>query len=56
MQNYEITHLPRKEWENYPLPMGYRTGEYYDVTVTQHEDGFAVTKEQTRLERCRQSF
>ncbi|MGN0142326.1 MAG: GNAT family N-acetyltransferase [Roseburia sp.] len=50
MQNYQITHLPRKEWENYPLPMGYRTGEYYDVTVTQHEDGFAMNMEKKEFD------
>ena len=39
---YQIIDLPREEWENTIVPIGYTTGEYYDITVEQKADGFVM--------------
>lgn len=40
--NYEIIHLPKEQWKGHPLPIGYTTEEYYDVTVDRSGDGFTI--------------
>ncbi len=43
--DYNIIHLPKEQWKDHILPMGYTTKEYYDVTVNQTETGFQVSME-----------
>lgn len=39
---YEIIHLPKEEWENTIIPIGYTTREHYRISVERRADGFAV--------------
>ena len=46
---FEIVHLPKAQWKNHIVPIGYTTEEYYDVAVTQGESGFSVSMEKKRF-------
>lgn len=39
---YGIIHLPKEEWENTIVPIGYTTREYYDISVERRVDGFVM--------------
>ncbi|WP_312652133.1 GNAT family N-acetyltransferase [Proteiniclasticum sp.] len=39
---YEIIHLPKDKWKGTPLPIGYTTTQYYDVSVKENSAGFSV--------------
>lgn len=41
-EKYEIVHLPKEQWKDYILSMGYTTEEYYDVAVDRTGKGFSV--------------
>jgi len=43
--NYQIIHLPKEQWQNHILPMGYTTTQYYDVVIDQKPTGFNVNIE-----------
>ncbi len=43
--NYEIVHLPKEQWKDYVIPMGYTTTEYYEVSKEQSQSGFIITVE-----------
>lgn len=47
--NYEIIHLPKKQWENQILPMEYTAGHYYDVSVEKERKGFSISIEKKKL-------
>ena len=38
----EIVPLPKEQWKGTPIPLSYTTREYYDVDITEHDDGFRV--------------
>lgn len=40
--HYKIIHLPKEDWKNHILPMGYTTESYYDVEVQEEPKGFLV--------------
>lgn len=39
---YHIVPLPKAEWKGTPLPMGYTTGEYFDLEMAETPDAFRV--------------
>ena len=39
---YKIVPLPKEQWEGKIIPMRYTTSEYYDVVITEAENGFDV--------------
>lgn len=39
---YPILPLEKEKWKGHPLPIGYTTNTYYDVTVDRTETGFQV--------------
>lgn len=39
---YEIVHLPKDKWKGTVLPIGYKTDQYYDVSVNKKDGGFAI--------------
>ena len=41
--NHTIVPLPREQWQDAVLPIGYTTTEYYDVSLEQSADGFALS-------------
>lgn len=43
--SYKIVHLPKEQWKDYIIPIGYTTKEYYDVAVEQTQDGFSIQLE-----------
>lgn len=45
MPPYKIIHLPKEQWKDHIVPIGYTTNEYYDVTVTQTSTGFQAVLE-----------
>ncbi len=47
---YEIIHLRKSQWKGHVLPMGYKTEEYYEVSVDRSENGFAMKMEKKRAE------
>ena len=49
---YQIIDLPREEWENTIVPIGYTTGEYYDITVEQKADGFVMGMKKQKFPPC----
>lgn len=40
---YPILPLEKSQWKGHPLPIGYTTNTYYDVTVDRTETGFQVS-------------
>lgn len=46
---HKIIPLPRDKWKDYPLPIGYTTEEYYDVSI-EHTDGFTVRFSKKRFD------
>lgn len=48
---YNIIHLPKEEWKDHIVPIGYTTREYYDVTVEKQKDGFTVSLERKPFEK-----
>lgn len=48
VNNYEIVHLPKEQWEGAIIPMRYTTNEYYDVNIIQNADGYDV-----KINKCR---
>ncbi len=43
--NYKIEHLPKEQWKGCIVPIGYTTGEYYDISVSRTTGGFSVSME-----------
>ena len=41
--NHTIVPLPREQWQDAVLPIGYTTTEYYDVSLERRSDGFALS-------------
>lgn len=39
---YPIIPLEKTKWKGHPLPIGYTTNTYYDVTVDRTDSGFSV--------------
>lgn len=39
---YEIIHLPKKQWKGTILPISYITEKYYDVIVNKSDKGYAI--------------
>ena len=39
---YPILPLEKEKWKGHPLPIGYTTNTYYDVTVDRTDSGFSV--------------
>lgn len=48
---FEIIHLPKEQWKDTILPIGYTTEAYYDVTVSTKQSGFSVSMEKKRFEK-----
>lgn len=46
---YEIIHLPKEQWKNTVVPIGYTTDEYYDVCVNERHNGFTIEIEKKEL-------
>lgn len=42
---YEIVHLPKEKWKGTIIPIGYKTGMYYDVSVNAKGRGFTIELE-----------
>ncbi|MDZ7836135.1 MAG: GNAT family N-acetyltransferase [Alkalibacterium sp.] len=40
--HFDIIHLPKEEWKDTILPIGYRTDQYYDVILNKHESGYHI--------------
>ncbi|MBO4748801.1 MAG: GNAT family N-acetyltransferase [Lachnospiraceae bacterium] len=49
--NYEIIKLPEEEWKGTKIPLDYTTEEYYDLEMTQCDDGFAVMMKKKRFDK-----
>ena len=43
MLPYPIIPLEKAKWKGHPLPIGYTTNTYYDVTVDRTDSGFSVS-------------
>ena len=43
MLPYPIFPLEKTKWKGHPLPIGYTTNTYYDVTVDRTDSGFSVS-------------
>ena len=43
MLPYPIFPLEKTKWKGHPLPIGYTTNTYYDVTVERTDSGFSVS-------------
>lgn len=39
---FRIIQLPREQWQGTVLPIGYTTGEYYDVKIHSENTGFTI--------------
>ena len=42
MLPYPILPLEKTKWKGHPLPIGYTTYSYYDVTVERTDSGFSI--------------
>lgn len=40
--SYDIVPLPKERWKGTPVPLRYTTREYYDVILSERNDGFSV--------------
>lgn len=49
IKDYEITPLPKEEWEGTIIPMRYTTEEYYDVNICPKSDGFDIQIHKNRF-------
>jgi len=49
MGNYNIIHLPRKQWEGVAIPMRYTTEEYYDVRIQKKDTGYSVELQRSKF-------
>lgn len=49
-EQYKIIHLPKEQWKNVPIPMRYKTEEYYDVKIEKDNNGFHVNFVKTKFE------
>lgn len=47
---HPIIPLPREQWQDAVLPIGYTTTEYYDVSLERRADGFALSIQKKPLE------
>lgn len=47
---YKIVHLPKEQWKDQVLPIGYTAREYYDVAVNRNRDGFTVAIQKKELD------
>lgn len=50
INNYEIVHLPKEQWEGAVIPMKYTTDEYYDVSIAKDADGYEVKIDKRKFE------
>ncbi|MCR4585719.1 MAG: hypothetical protein K5686_08340, partial [Lachnospiraceae bacterium] len=48
--NYEITELSKEEWEGTYINMDYIAEEYYDLELTEDENGFKADMVKKRFE------
>lgn len=48
VDEYEIIHLPKDQWEGAIVPMRYTTEEYYDVKIETTSNGYQV-----KMEKCK---
>lgn len=46
---YEIIHLPKEQWKDTVVPIGYTTDKYYDVCVNERDNGFTIEIEKKEL-------
>lgn len=46
--NHTIVPLPREQWQDAVLPIGYTTTEYYDVSLEQNADVFHCLSRKSR--------
>lgn len=49
--NYEIIHLPKEQWKDHVVPIGYTTKEYFHVEVERKEAGFTINIEKKELDQ-----
>lgn len=47
--DYETIHLPKEQWKDTVVPIGYTTDEYYDVCVSERDNGFTIEIEKKEL-------
>lgn len=40
--NYSIVHLPKEQWKDYIIPIGYTTEEYYDIYMEKNTDSLSL--------------
>ncbi|MBR3518109.1 MAG: GNAT family N-acetyltransferase [Lachnospiraceae bacterium] len=50
MRDYEITELPKEEWKGTRIYLDYTTEEYYDVELTEDDNGFKAEMRKKRFE------
>lgn len=43
MEKYTVHPLPKEQWQGYPLPISYDTGEYYDTVMEERAEGVSVS-------------
>ena len=47
---HEIVPLPKERWRNHILPMGYTSGEYYDVRIERRSSGCSIVLERKKFD------
>lgn len=47
--DYEIIHLPKENWKDTTLPMGYTTEEFYDVKLEKSTSGYSIQLARKKL-------
>lgn len=48
---YEIVHLPKENWRDYALPIGYATRAHYEIRVEREPSGFTIRLQKKPLPR-----
>ena len=51
IRDYEITELPKEEWKGTRIYLDYTTEEYYDVELTEDDNGFKAEMLKKRFEK-----
>lgn len=46
----KIVHLPKEQWQGKDIPLGYTTTEYYDVKVSDEDNGFVISMDKKPFE------